>query len=293
MPNIPNTTEPPQSFHFPELRAAMRRWVEEAAGVIADTLATAGTGEPLYNTVNAAQDVVYTTGTWRDVTTCISDTPALSRQVNAKVGSLLWTSLLGERELGMDFTIKLIFHEDADPHGLTESAFNDLYSKVDSFLGKDTVEYEATSLLVGLRTEMSPILLDETCSIQLLDQDDLSLQALRHSLISIAYDQVLGSGGIGDLDVPDHYRHAIAQSLTFDKIVGEPNQSERSQAYESIYLRFRDALRAIAAVTPCYLVPWPGAIKEMSFRARRSSILLSGTLHAARYDRPGVHCDLM
>jgi hypothetical protein len=72
-----NSDETPQSessraYYFPEFRAAMRHWVDDAAAVIADRLAGAAGGEPLLEAINTAQDVVYTTPRWNDVRTCIS-----------------------------------------------------------------------------------------------------------------------------------------------------------------------------------------------------------------------------
>jgi len=275
--------------HFPLLRNALRVWTQAAPAIISEALTSDDPRSNPFGLLDGAQEESFKINEWSAVLNAIAETPQLRSQIEHSVGTLLWSSPVTARELGIPFLHKMLFDSEAraQERQLTETSFDDTYLPIERFLAAKELEYEAFMLLIGLHSDLTPLSIDDEYSIVEMSQDDLTLSAIRSNLIAIAYDQI-SKNEVGEFDIPPHYRHAIKRTVRFSKLIdAAPGRPESAKAFQGIYDGLRSALRALAAVTPCYVIPWPVQISEMGLR-RNESRRLGGGHQIMRFDSPGA-----
>jgi hypothetical protein len=174
-------------------------------------------------------------------------------------------------------------HRNGPGYEIPDDAFDELYAPIDAFLGSRVIEYSATAIILGLECESVPIHLGDGVRLDLVDVET-EVPDLTSSLIDVAYNQI--SRGIGEFDIPKHYRHAIIKRFSLPK--ASHDAVEAAKIYEEIERDRQTALSAIATCTPCYVLPWRSRVSELGWRNPRSAVTMSGPKIIWRLDAPGA-----
>ena len=278
---------------LPGLHDALRAFADAVARLYNDSLQNNPLpDEPIeaYRVAAAFQDVAFSIPEWQDVLAVIHSDSRIQQQVGSWVGSIVGGQVIHARDLGIAFVLQVTYaiHGDNDEDFIIRrSVFDMIYAPIDSFLGSDTIIYDAYSVLVGLKCDSPKIALSEGVSVELLDNEDLRLVELRFSIMSVARDQA--ERDIGEVHLPEHYRYAFRKVLNLPKLIGQPgDRSGAVEIYDKLSEDRRNCLRSIAAATYCHIRPWPAQIVERSWRGRMLSMTYREPLLVTRYDSPGA-----
>lgn len=273
-------------WHFARLRKSLRRWSLAAASAMAHYAETNPLPDNPFEAIGRQSEQAFLVPEWREVKHVVDQDPNLAAQVGHAVGTALWVTPLDIKDVGYQFINAMLYdpqHRNGAGYEIDENFFDELYAPIDSFLGSPTIEYTATAIILGLESESVPIILDEGIRIDLVDVET-DASDLASSLMQIAYQQV--ARGIGELDIPKHYQHGVVKRFSLPK--GPYDNAEAATVYADLERDRQNALSAIAACTPSYVIPWPPRVTENGWRHGRSSVKLGGPQMLWRLDVPGA-----
>ncbi|HEX3464992.1 MAG TPA: hypothetical protein VHS78_13175 [Candidatus Elarobacter sp.] len=282
-------------WSLPLLRNALRQFADAASALYGEAMRrTPLPGDALgaFHAAKAVQDATYLLPEWHGVLAVIEADEQLSSQVGKFVGTIVGGRVISARELGNDFVTQVMYAHLGENEGfrITDAVFDKIYQPIDAFLGSEDIVYDIFVVLMGLKCQSPKIVLDDGVSIELLGNEDIRLTEMRFSLLSVARDQV--ERGIGEVQLPEHYRYAFRKTLSLPKVSEIPSSSVAATIYNKVDADRRTCLRAIAAATYCKIHSWRTQMVERSWRSRMLSWTFREPLLLARYEVPGATLSL-